>query len=95
MGLGMDVACIGLEKTPEIESAAAQALLTLLRFAHEVTRCSLAVTATDAGYVTRLEVFSSRREPILIEHYRSPNLLRCIDRVFVETGARLLALSFR
>lgn len=91
----MDVACIGLEKTPEIESAAAQALLTLHRFTHEITRCSLAVTATDAGYATRLELFSSQRESILIEHYRSPNLLRCIDRVFIETGNRLLALSLR
>lgn len=95
MGLGMDVTCTGLEKTPEMESAAAQALLKLLRFASDITRCSLAVSPTDAGYFTRLEVFSSRRESILVEHFRSPDLLRCIDRVFVEAEARMRIRSFR
>ncbi|PXX01511.1 hypothetical protein C7399_1673 [Paraburkholderia tropica] len=94
MGLGMDVACIGIEKTPEIESAAALALLKLLRFANDITRCILTVTTTDAGYLTQLEIFSTRRAMILTEHYRSPKLLNCIDRVFTETQTRLSAFPF-
>ncbi|WP_410863253.1 hypothetical protein [Paraburkholderia sp. SIMBA_027] len=95
MGLGMDVACVGFEKTREIESAAAQALLKLLHFANEVTHCSLTITRSESIYLTTLEVFASKRQRVFTQKYSGDTLLPLIEQVFTETEARLSAFIFR